>query len=133
MSTHAMVIITDGVDKVQFFRHSDGYPKETMKTLGKFMEWLKAGKIRDNVQQAAGWIILLGYKERLDSAERLRKHYPNMPARIPFEPTAENIDPMGWSAGAYEPCDIDNKYGNIHTYTINLVEKTLEHIPESSN
>lgn len=63
MSTRANIIITDGQDKLFFYRHSDGYPSGTLPTLNLFLEWVKVGKIRDNVQQAAGWLILIGANE----------------------------------------------------------------------
>lgn len=63
MSTRANIVIKDRHDKLFFYRHSDGYPEGTLPTLNKFIDWVKSGKIRDNVSQAAGWLIILGALE----------------------------------------------------------------------
>jgi len=64
MSTRAQIKITDSFgQELWFYRHSDGYPDGTLPTLQKFLDWVKAGKIRDNVEQAAGWLILIGAEE----------------------------------------------------------------------
>ena len=63
MSTRASIIIKDEDEKLIFYRHSDGYPTGTMPTLNKFLELVKSGKIRDNVGQSAGWLIILGALE----------------------------------------------------------------------
>jgi len=63
MSTRAGVIIKDGHDELHFYRHSDGYPEGTLPTLEKFLNLVKEGKIRNNVDQAAGWLIIIGAEE----------------------------------------------------------------------
>ena len=83
MSTRANIIIKDEYDKLWFYRHHDGYPSVTLPSLNKFLSWIKEGKIRNNVNQAAGWLILLGAEE-----------YGNKGS---FD---ENSD---WKVGAYEP------------------------------
>ena len=60
MSTIANVIIKDESDKLYFYRHSDGYPEGTMPSLNIFLNWIKEGKIRNNISQSAGWLIILG-------------------------------------------------------------------------
>jgi len=64
MSTRAgIVIIDESGDTLHFYRHSDGYPKGTLPTLRKFLNLVKKGFIRDNVGQAAGWLVLIGAME----------------------------------------------------------------------
>src|SRR5690348_10367703 len=50
-------------ERLYFYRHSDGYPDGTMPSLKIFIDWVKKGKIRDNVSQSAGWLILIGAME----------------------------------------------------------------------
>jgi hypothetical protein len=64
MSTRSQIIIKDGYTEQWFYRHSDGYPQENMPELYKFMSWVNEGKIRNNVEQSCGWLVLLGAKER---------------------------------------------------------------------
>jgi hypothetical protein len=118
MSTRANILIKDEHDSLWFYRHSDGYPEGTMPTLKKFMEWLKAGRIRNNVGQAAGWLIVLGHLEYRDGSEDALKY--NGPQ---FEPgNSDSIS--GWKVGAYEPTTC--QHGDIEwLYTIDLVNKTL--------
>lgn len=60
MSTRCNIIVKDGRDELIFYRHSDGYPEGAMPTLETFLALVKEGKVRSNVSQAAGWLILLG-------------------------------------------------------------------------
>lgn len=114
MSTRANILIKAGEESLWFYRHSDGYPEGTMPTLSKFMEWLKAGRIRDNLGQAAGWLIVLGHLEYRDGSTDSPQ----------FEPGSPNSG-MGWKVGAYEPTT--GQHGDIEwLYTIDLVKKTLK-------
>jgi hypothetical protein len=63
MSTRANIVIKDKHSQLIFYRHSDGYPEGTLPSLKKFMSWVKAGTIRNNVSQAAGWLIMVGAQE----------------------------------------------------------------------
>ena len=102
MSTRANIIIKDKYDKLYFYRHSDGYPEGAMPTLERFMSWVKEGHIRDNVNQAAGWLIVIGHQE-----------YEGM------------CDPTGnWKVGAYEPAIAI--HGDIeYLYVLDLEAKTI--------
>ena len=125
MSTRANIILKEGKDKLFFYRHSDGYPKGTLPTLNKFVEWMKEGHIRSNVQQAAGWLIMLGALEystipdyKTETVERYRG-------------TVEEIDfntigsPKDWKVGAYEPTTCI--HGDIeYLYTIDLNTKEIK-------
>ena len=107
MSTRANIIIKDSRITLYFYRHSDGYPEGTMPQLEKFMSWVKEGKIRDNVCQAAGWLILLG----------------NVEYKSGFEPSSEGYS--GWKVGAFEPTD--DIHGDIEfLYILDLEKKTIE-------
>ena len=100
MSTRANILIKDSFgDELQFYRHSDGYPEGTMPTLEKFLDLIKSGKIRNNVNQAAGWLIVIGHEEY----KQTRKQWPS----------------SAWKVGAYEPTT--GEHGDIdYLYTIDL-------------
>jgi hypothetical protein len=102
MSTRCNVLITDGFGhKLWFYRHSDGYPRGVRPTLQKFMKWVKTGKIRNNVGQATGWLVILGNEEYKAGSS-----------------------PTQWKVGAYEPTT--GQHGDIeYLYTIDLLKKTL--------
>ena len=103
MSTRANIVLTDGHDKLFFYRHSDGYPEGAMPTLEKFLAWVISGKIRDNVGQAAGWLIMLGNSEY----------------NVGVTPDTD------WKVGSMEPTA--GIHGDVeYIYTIDLVEKTIE-------
>ena len=108
MSTRAQVIIKDNNQELWFYRHSDGYPKGTLPTLEKFLNWVKEGKIRKNVEQAAGWLILIGAKE-----------YNVKDAPVSDQQMYDNC-------GSYEPCACKARHGDVHfLYTIDLIQETL--------
>jgi hypothetical protein len=112
MSTRAQIIVKDEHDAVWFYRHSDGYPSGTLPTLERFLSWVKAGRIRDNAEQAAGWLVLIGHEEY-----RAEGH-------VGFEPnhTGKGMD---WKVGAYEPC-APVTHGDIeYLYTVDLTAKTI--------
>ena len=119
MSTRANIIIKDNNSKLFFYRHSDGYPEGTMPTLEKFLNLVKEKRIRSNVNQASGWLILIGAEEYGKSLKSLREN----PA---------DINMINWEVGAYEPTtgihgDIDYLYiidlGNL---SIKIIEENFE-------
>ncbi len=63
MSTRANIIIRDGQDELIFYRHSDGSPEGALPTLENFLGLVKSDRIRDNLRQAAGWLIIIGYED----------------------------------------------------------------------
>jgi len=102
MGTRANILIRDDSgDILWFYRHSDGYPEGTLPTLEKFLDLVKSGKIRNNVNQACGWLVLIGHEE-----------YKNY---------SEN---NSWKIGAYEPstCAIG---GTEFFYEIHLGKKEI--------
>ena len=111
MSTRANILIKDNYDELWFYRHSDGYPSCTAESLKTFVGWVNEGRIRNNVGQGSGWLIILGHSEYMDSN------------KVTLEPTNEGYS--GWKCGAYEPTT--GQHGDIeYLYTINLDKKTVE-------
>jgi hypothetical protein len=106
MSTRANVVIKDQYGgELWFYRHSDGYPEGAMPTLKDFMKRVVAGEIRDNVSQAAGWLIVIGHEE-----------YRELREKHPFN---------AWKVGAYEPTT--EQHGDIqYLYVLDLTAKTIE-------
>lgn len=95
MSTRANIIIKDNYNKLFFYRHHDGYPETTLKSLEGFMSYY-GKKFRNSVMQSAGWLILWGAKE--------------------YETSFESDD---WKVGAYEPTT--GIHGDIeYLYVIDL-------------
>jgi hypothetical protein len=111
MSTRCQVILKDGDSELWFYRHSDGYPDGTMPTLTKFLDLVKAGRIRDNLEQAAGWLVIIGHQEYLEIYQK------GSPA---FEPALEDNTGMGWKVGAYEPCQPEKHCDIAYLYTVDL-------------
>lgn len=121
MSTRANIVIKDQYDELWFYRHSDGYPEGTMPTLEKFLGWVKEGKIRNNPQQAAGWLIMIG---ALENNKRYVWKDGNL-TRIELS-ADQLLEPLNdnWKVGAYEPST--GQHGDIeYLYTIDLDKKTI--------
>jgi hypothetical protein len=132
MSTRANIVIREATCRKKynrplwFYRHSDGYPSGAMPTLVKFVEWIKAGKIRNSVSQSAGWLIIIGAEEydKIGVRQPIDVTCPicNKESVVKVEPTKDRFD--GWKVGAYEPtqyrhCDIE------YLYVINVVDCTI--------
>ena len=117
MSTRAAIIIKDSkfgtTSELIFYRPSDGYPAGVKKTLGEFIALVRADKIRDNVRQAAGWLIVMGAEEYADYGENLATIRANTKGTG-----------MIFKVGAYEPAP--NLPSDIeYLYEIDLTAKTL--------
>lgn len=127
MSTRCQVIIKDEYDdEVWFYRHSDGYPNVVMPTLEKFLDWVKSGKIRDNAEQASGWLVILGHLEYRGPGKVLTKAY-GVSERL-CEPSGKpDQTGMGWKVGAYEPCPPVRHDDIDYLYTVDLEKKTISH------
>ena len=94
-----------------------------MPTLQKFLDWVKAGKIRSNVEQAAGWLILIGAEEYGSTYDY--KTRTSSPKATLTEPLDDQLS--GWKCGAYEPCACRDFHGDIeYFYTISLADKTIK-------
>ena len=127
MSTRANIIIKERFGhELWFYRHSDGYPEGTLPTLKKFLRWVKEGRIRDNAEQAAGWLIIIGAEEYKD--RHLNQNYPygdnyiDYQGFIPSEPGPKEM--FTWKVGAYEPAV--GEHGDIeYLYTVDLDTKQI--------
>lgn len=120
MSTRANILVKDSYGSLWFYKHSDGYPEGVMPLLNKFMDWIKAGKIRNNVSQGAGWLIILGAIE-----------YNTMPGYGTTGSGMRNYgdlesvtEPRDWKCGSIEPTT--GEHGDIdYRYTLDLETKTI--------
>lgn len=122
MSTRAnIVLIEQGIytdyetkktvqykEKLYFYKHSDGYPEGTMKIIDMFMMWLTEGRIRDNVSQSGGWLIILG---------AVASGFKANPGSI------NDLTGLGWKVGSIEPTT--EIHGDIE-YRYDLYLKTRE-------
>ena len=107
MSTRANIIVKDQYSELWFYRHSDGYPEGAMSLIARFVKAVNEGRLRSNVGQSAGWLILMGAHE-----------YDT----IRMDLNAEEWDKMmGWKVGSIEPTN--GEHGDIEfRYTIELKE-----------
>lgn len=138
MSTRANIIIKDSYSHLFFYRHSDGYPDGVKPSLDKFCELLKEGKIRNNVSQGAGHLILIGMAEynnaptfevETDKGTSTGVGYGKIAT---YEPAKEKYNPActEWKVGAYEPTT--GLHGDIeHLYVVDLQTMEWNEIPSS--
>jgi len=127
MSTRCNIIITDkSKDKLIFYRHSDGYPEGTLPTLKKFMSWVRDEKIRNNVPQAAGWLIMIGATE-YGSVYVGAGKYEQKPTVT--EPQIDLDHITGWQVGAYEPTtDIHSDIEYLYTLDLSKLTITVQEV-----
>jgi hypothetical protein len=122
MSTRCNIKLVDGKDELWFYRHSDGYPDGAMPVLELFIKWMKDGKIRNNISQSSGWLIVLGALEynTIPTCEVEPSEYSAGYAKI------DTIkEPSDWKVGSIEPTT--GMHGDIEwLYTIDLQEKTIK-------
>lgn len=119
MSTRCNVVVQDRYGELWFYRHSDGYPSTTGESLKKFLRWLIDGKIRDNVGQASGWLILMGAEEYSTTLQNVNGEWKTVPKPTIMEPNKSE-----WKCGAYEPSD--GEHGDIEfLYVIDLQKKEI--------
>jgi hypothetical protein len=109
MGIRANIIIKRDTRFLIFRRHSDGYPEGVAPSLNQFIDWLKSGKIRDNISQAAGWLVEVGRQEQM------RDH------------TDITSSGYAWKIGHYEP-DTHLSDDIEHAYLVDLEEKTWKEI-----
>lgn len=111
MSTRCQILMKQGSDTLWFYRHCDGYPEGVKPTLDTFCKWLKDGLIRKDLQQASGWLVILGHLEN----------------KVKDAPIPN--DPYGWEVGSYEPCPPE-RHGDIdHLYEIDIDNAAWREIP----
>ena len=129
MSTRANIIVKDDTSEVIFYRHSDGYPKGTLPTLNLFLQWVKDGKIRNNVSQTAGWLVILGAIEYNSipkfKSEPYTRYEGTKMERIDYDNDLNSIEITDWKCGAYEPTDAmagDAEY----LYTVDIFKQEIK-------
>jgi len=84
----------------------------TAESLKTFVQWLVDGRIRDNVCQGSGWLIILGNTEYAKTSKE----------GFATEPGDDSL--YSWKVGAYEPTD--DEHGDIvYLYTIDMENKTV--------
>ena len=128
MSTRANVIITETnvwnnethTESLVFYRHSDGYPENTMPVLELFLKWVKAGHIRDNISQSAGWLVIIGAIEYNTIPGFIIEHGLGSYGDL------ESIEtPKDWKVGAFEPTV--GIHGDIqYLYVVDLARKVID-------
>ncbi len=114
MSTRANILIRNRSHQLWLYRHCDGYPSVAMLPLMRLMEWLWAGRISDDVDADAGWLVLLGaVEENYDTEGKLLR------AEYAFEPHPGRV-----ICGSMEPTS--GRHGDIeYLYLIDLYAGTL--------
>lgn len=121
MSTRANIVLkAKGEKSLWFYRHSDGYPEGAMPTLEKFMNYVRKGAIRDNVGQAAGWLIIFGHQEYRPTLAGNKETYQSPQ----FTPEGEGYS--GWKVGAIEPTNWELHSDTQYLYTLDLTAKTIK-------
>lgn len=117
MSTRANIILKDGDEHLFFYRHSDGYPEGVKSTLYAFTRLIKSGKLRNNLSQCAGWLVLLGAIEYQTLPAFLFSEHGKRMMDMDGDKIVQNIQALTleWKCGAYEPTtgihgDIDYLY-----------------------
>lgn len=124
MSTRANIIIKEGKQKIIFYQHSDGYPEGTMPTLNIFLKWLKDGKIRDNVMQAASWLTIIGALE-YNTIPLCEFDTPSYDGGTAYAKVETIGTPADWKASAYEVTT--GIHGDIqYLYVVDLKEKNIK-------
>lgn len=115
-------------DEIWFYRHSDGYPSSVLPDLRKFLGWVRDGRIRDNVEQASGWLMLIGMQdpyliENGDARELNNNRHRHLNTHEP--PITIEAGFLSWKIGQYEP-SVPEKHGDIEWfYIVNLTTKQI--------
>ena len=123
MSTRANVILKQGNEELFFYRHSDGYPEGTLPTLNRFIEWMKEGKIRNNLLQGGGWLIMIGALEYNTIPEYSTCKVEGFGGKL-REEVAEYKAPENWKVASYEPTT--GLHGDVeYIYAINMDAMTI--------
>ena len=125
MSTRATVIVKDSYEKIYFYRHSDGYPEGALPSLRKFMRWVIEGKIRNNAQQAAGWLVMIGARETDKIYIGDGKYSPKADLTEPSPDTSG----YEWKVGNYEPSGPELPGDIEWLYELDVDKKTISFVP----
>jgi len=98
-----------------YYRHSDGYPEGTLPSLNKFLELLRENKIRRDLSQGAGWLILIGAIEY----NTIPEYEKGAEGKTEYGLIDTIKEPKSWKVGAYEPTT--EIHGDIEfLYEINM-------------
>lgn len=87
--------------------------------LKRFMQYIADGKLRDNLSQSAGWLILLGASEYSSYYKDGAKH-PKKDLTVPCEEDGS----MGWKCGAIEP-ETGMADDAEYTYVLDIPLRTI--------
>jgi hypothetical protein len=111
MGTRANIVIKDNDSQLIFYRHYDGYPEHTLPILQELVDWVKVGRLRNNVSQFAGWLIVRGAIEN-EAIKTLSE---------------DDFFPNDWKVGTFEPTT--SIHGDIeYLYTIDLKKLSVTFI-----
>ena len=104
MSTRANIVIQNRrYSEMQvFYRHCDGYPDRCDGNSGpipldldRLCDWIREGRLRDNVGQMSGWLVVLGHMDQHES--RKRWDWIDQEENVLGSPEGD------WKVGHYEP------------------------------
>lgn len=125
MSTRAQIAVVDEHSFQLFYQHSDGYPKGVLPTLQRFLGEVKEGRIRDNVGQSSGWLIVWGHQEMVEFYKEMQEELGSS------EDTYESM--MGWKASFIEPSP-EGIHGDIeYFYIVDLEQKKIFYTDDIDN
>ena len=65
MTTRANITVMEDGDIMIFYQHSDGYPEGVMPMLRWFVDSMRVGAIRRNIELASGWLVIYGRRKML--------------------------------------------------------------------
>lgn len=107
-----------------FYRQSDGNPEAIMPVLKVLMKWINEGKIRNNLGQCGGWLIILGAIEYNAIPKFLffkEKLGPDELSKIPL--------PKIWRCGGFEPApSISGQIDYLYEININEAKLTVKKV-----
>ena len=106
-----------------FYRHSDGYPEGTLPSLNKFLELLRENKIRRDLSQGAGWLILIGAIEY----NTIPEYEKGAEGKTEYGLIDTIKEPKSWKVGAYEPTtEIHGDIEFLHEINMRTAELTIK-------
>lgn len=122
MSTRAAIIIKDELNTLNFYRHSDGYPKCCGEDLKEFVKDYTSGLMRLDAMQSAGWLIVRGHFEYREAVTE-GPDIMHQPSTIGPRPRGDSKYD-NWKVGAYEPTS--SMHGDEeYIYIIDLTKREL--------
>lgn len=107
-----------------FYRQSDGNPEAIVPVLKVFLKWINEGKLRNNLGQCGGWLIILGALE-----------YNAMPKflffkeKLGFNELSKMQLPKVWKCGSFEPASsISGDIDYLYEIDINEAKLTVKKV-----